>query len=85
MPDDRNLRAAKKGVSALVATLVQTVEQRDPGFEAAFLRRLEKAYREIRDEDAELDGLEILSWTRSLLTGFDHVHGQGAKFLEGHD
>jgi hypothetical protein len=44
---------------------------------------LEGAYRELKDNT---DGpvqqeMELLSWTRSLLTGFDIVGGQGKPFL----
>lgn len=29
-----------------------------------------------------MDALEVVAWTRSLLTGFSHISGQGKAFLE---
>lgn len=81
--DDASLRTTKKGMAVIVTVLVQSLEQRMPGFEAAFLARLGHAYAEIRDDDDSLDALELLRWTQALLTGFDLVHGQGDPFLIG--
>lgn len=83
MADDESVRTTKKGAAVIFTVLVQTLEQRMPGFEAAFLERLGHAYAEVRDDDDRLDGLELMRWVQSLLTGFDLVHGQGQPFLEG--
>jgi hypothetical protein len=83
MIDGDNLRTAKKGAAVLVTVLVQTLDTRLPGFQDAFLQRLSAAYAEIRHDDFALDGLELIKWTQTLLTGFDGITGQGDPFLEG--
>ena len=87
MTDRSNdLHQTKRGTAVLFAVLVQTLEKSSPGFEGAFLERLAKAYAELRDNsDADpIHALEMLAWTRTLLTGFDFVSGQGEPFLGGH-
>jgi hypothetical protein len=61
----------KRGMAALTACIVQTLNESDPTFQKRFLKRLERAYDLIRD-DAEGDvreELELLAWVRELLTG----------------
>ncbi len=63
--------------------LVQPLSESDPSFQERFLKHLTDAYYEIRDnDDGRWEGevnqeLELLSWTRTLLTGFDLITGQG--------
>lgn len=69
----------------LAACIVQTLDESDPSFQTRFLDRLQRAYREVKDNT---DGpvqqeMELLAWTRSLLTGFDPIGGQGESFLSG--
>jgi hypothetical protein len=62
------------------------LNETDPTFQKRFLDRLSKAYGEIRDnwEGDDLNQeLELLSWTREYLTGWNKVTGQGAPFLHG--
>jgi hypothetical protein len=80
---DTDLDHLKRGAAILAACVVQTLTESDPLFQTRFLERLERAYRELKDN---MDGpvqqeMELLAWTRSLLTGFDPVGGQGAPFL----
>jgi hypothetical protein len=80
---DTDLDHLKRGAAILGACVVQTLNESDPSFQTRFLERLEGAYRELKDNT---DGpvqqeMELLSWTRSLLTGFDIVGGQGKPFL----
>jgi hypothetical protein len=44
------------------------------------------AYRELKDntDGNVIQEMELLSWTRSYLTGFDFVTGQGKPFLDGY-
>jgi len=81
MTDDLN--HLKRGVAALTTCVVQTLNESDPTFRERFLDRLARAYREMRDnsEGDVLNELELLAWTRSYLTGFDHASGQGEPFL----
>lgn len=82
---DTDLDHLKKGVAVLAACVVQTLDESDPSFERRFLDRLARAYRELKDNtDGDVQHeMELLAWTRSLLTGFDMVSGQGAPFLDG--
>jgi hypothetical protein len=78
-----DLHHVKMATAALLAMLVQTLNESDGTFEARFLERLAKGYREFRDNAAGdvRHQLELLSWTRELLTGFNMVEGQGKPFL----
>lgn len=80
-----DLHRAKRGTAVLAACIVQTLNESDSSFQARFLRRLERAYVELR-EDPEyetMQELELLAWTRELLTGFNPSSGQGEPFLGG--
>jgi hypothetical protein len=76
----------KSGMAALAVCIVRTHQKFDPYFEARFLENLDRAYRHFREdhEATRADGsprevqhvLEILAWTRELLTGWNNVTGQ---------
>jgi hypothetical protein len=64
---------AKRGMAALTACVVQTLNESDPTFQKRFLERLERAYYEFRDN---LEGdvnqeLQLFSLTRGYLTGWN--------------
>lgn len=73
---------AKRGVAAMIVCVVQTMNETDPTFQERFIRRLERAYIELKDhvgDNAEaeaLQELELLAGVRELLTGFSPDHGQ---------
>lgn len=79
-----NLDPLMRGVSIQIACIVQTLNESDPTFEARFLKRLTRAYYELRDncdwKDVS-DEFGMLRFTRQLLTGFSWVTGQGKPFL----
>jgi hypothetical protein len=79
-----DLRQLKLGTAALAACIVRTLQKSDPDFEERFLATLSDAYYHFRDDaDGEVVGLlELLSWTRELLTGWNMVTGQGEPFLK---
>ena len=82
---DNDLNHLKKATAILGACVVQTLNESDPSAQTRFLERLERAYRELKDSthgDVQHE-MELLSWTRSLLTGFSFVEGQGEPFLDG--
>lgn len=81
---DTDLDHLKKGVAVLAACVVQTLDESDPSFQTRFLERLARAYRELKDNsDGDVQHeMELIAWTRELLTGFNMVTGQGAPFLE---
>lgn len=74
-----DLHRAKRGVAILAACIVQTIRESDPSFEERFLKRLAHLYRELKDNsDGDvIQEMELLSWTREYLTGFNPVAGQG--------
>ena len=53
-------------------------------FSPDFLDNLNRAYGELKDnsEGDVSQEMTLLSWTRTFLTGFDLVEGQGKPFLE---
>jgi hypothetical protein len=88
MADNDNtteLHRAKRGAAILATCIVQTLNESDPTFKDRFLERLSRAYRELKDNtDGDvIQELELLSWTRTYLTGFDHATGQNEPFLGG--
>src|SRR5690242_5644546 len=78
------LSHAQTGVAALIACVVQTLNESDPSFQQRFLDRLERAYLHFRDntEGPVAQELELLSGTRQLLTGWNPIRGQGKPFLQ---
>ena len=79
-----NLVALARGVGVLATCIVQELSKSDPTFEERFLRRLTEAHYEFQEssEDDPAFGLSLLTFTRSLITGFDHLNGQRSPFLE---
>ena len=82
-PND-DLSHAQTGVAALVACVVQTLNESDPSFQQRFLDRLQRAFLHFRDntEGPVAQELELLSATRQLLTGWNPITGQGKPFLQ---
>ena len=79
-----DLHQAKVGMATLIALVVQTLNETDQSFQARFLERCGRAYGEYRDnsENDPMHILELLNWTRELLTGWNPIQGQGKPFLE---
>ncbi len=80
-----DLNPLKRGMAVLTTCVVQTLNESDPTFRERFVRRLERAYRELQTDDRrghDQDMFEALAWTREFLTGFSHASGQGRPFLE---
>jgi hypothetical protein len=75
---------AKRGLAALVACMVQTLNESDPTFQERFLANLRKAYSEFSDhtEGDTIQELELLSGIMEYLTGFSVTKGQGQPFAE---
>jgi len=80
-----DLHQAKLGTAALAACIVQTLNESDNTFQARFLDRLGKAYHEYRDDQPNdpREILELLTWTRELLTGWSNHTGQGDRLGGG--
>lgn len=75
-----DLNALASGVAVLATCIVKTLDETNAGFQGRFLEYLAAAYRQRRDE-ADLRELEVLNWTRQLLTGFSPIAGQGEPFF----
>ena len=73
------LHRAKRGVAALAACVVQTLNESDPAFQERFLKNLGEVYSQFRDDtDGDvIQELELFSWTREYLTGWNAFSGQG--------
>ncbi len=86
-----DLHQSKRGVAAMIACLVQTLNETEPTFQARFLARLEAAYTELRDNPPPAStnndemAFETLSWVMELLTGWDTLKGQGKPFLSDYE
>jgi hypothetical protein len=67
----------------LATCIVQTLNESDPTFRDRFLERLSRACRELKDNtDGDvIQELELLAWTRTYLTGFNHINGRREPFL----
>ena len=72
------------GTAALIACVVQTLNESDSTFQERFLNRLERAYREFpgRVSGDPRIVLEMFAATRELLTGYSPLTGKGKPFLE---
>lgn len=85
-PEDQrsDLHRAKVGVVVLATCLVETLTETDPSFRDRFMKKMGDAYYKLRDdsEGDQVEQMELLDWTRSLLTGFDKISGQGEPFFE---
>lgn len=81
--ESEDLVALGRGMTVLVACMVQEAAKTDPTFEARFLERLEDAYHEVRDHSSYDPGLALalLASTRSLLTGKSLRGERRAPFL----
>lgn len=81
-----DLHRAKRGVAALTACVVQTLNESDPSFQERFLKRMSELYYLFRDDtDGDVtQELELLSWTREYLTGFSQFTGQGEPLLHNY-
>jgi hypothetical protein len=72
----------KKATAMMFAALVDTVVGTDSRQAEIFLANLDKCYAKIRNESGDLNALELLSWTRSMITGFDIIEGQGTPLMK---
>ncbi len=77
------LHRAKQGAAALIACVVQTINESDPTFEKRFLGRLARLHAEfVGNTDGNvMQELDLFEWTREYLTGWNVVTGQGKPLL----
>jgi hypothetical protein len=87
-----DLWQVKTGTAALAVWIVRTLQKSDPDFEDWFLEALDRAYDHFREQQGwtRADGaprpvqniLEMLAWTRELLTGWNPAVGQIQPLLK---
>jgi len=80
-----DLSQLKSGVAVLAACIVQTMRDYDETLATRFLARLDQAYQKLRDDPDRgegIDDLELLTWVRHLVTGYDFAGGQGKPFFD---
>jgi hypothetical protein len=78
-----DLSRTKRGVAALAACLVHTLNESDKTFQGRFLKNLDEVYYKFRDEGGDvIQELELFLWTREYLTGWIMITGQGKPVLE---
>ena len=77
------LHRAKRGMAALTACVVQTLNESDPTCLERFLKNLGQVYGGFRDDtDGDVtQELELFQWTREYLTGWNMITGQGKPLL----
>ena len=72
---------ARTAAAIMFAALVK-LEDTAPGLNEGFVVNLDTAYTKIREDSDDLNALETISWTRSMITGFDIVSGQTKPFFD---
>ncbi|WP_445215931.1 hypothetical protein ACKWRH_26560 [Bradyrhizobium sp. Pa8] len=61
----------KTATAILFAALVKTLDEMHPGLKQTFVAKLDEGYAKIRNDSDDLNALETLSWTRTMITGFN--------------
>ncbi len=82
MSTEDPIQNVKKATAILVTCIVESLSKTDDNFKDRFLSNLEYSYAKIRQDTDDLNALELLSWTRSMITGFDFANGQQEPFLK---
>ena len=79
-----DLHRAKRGAAILAACIVETLHESDPSFQSRFLKRLEWAYRDLKDNYGRdhIEEMELLAWTREFLTGEALGGAPSKRFFE---
>ena len=72
-----NVRQMKIALATLAASVVETLSEKDAGFQQRFLARLDKAHENYRNNsDADPQHvLEVIHWTGEMLRGWNPVPG----------
>jgi hypothetical protein len=66
----------------LITCIVDAMSDLDADFKDRFVKNLDRSYAKIRDDNDDLNALELLSWTRTPVTGFDFSGGPQRPFLD---
>lgn len=76
------LENVKKATAMMFAALVDTLVGTDSPQAKLFVEKLDKLYHHIRDDTDDLNALELLSGTRTMITGFSQAEGQGVPIMK---
>jgi hypothetical protein len=82
MAKDTKLDNVKKATAILITCVVDAMGDLDADFKNRFVKNLDRGYAKIRNDSDDLSALELLSWTRTMVTGFDFSGGQQTPFLD---
>jgi hypothetical protein len=72
----------KKATAILITCIVDAMSDMDADFKDRFVKNLDRGYAKVRNDTDDLNALELLSWTRTMVTGFDFSGGQQRPFLD---
>ncbi|WP_050630508.1 hypothetical protein [Bradyrhizobium viridifuturi] len=72
----------KKATAMMIAALVDTLVGTDSKQAEIFVSNIDKLYARIRNESDDLNALELLTWTRTMITGFSFTEGQGTPLMK---
>ena len=62
-----DLDGAKRGAAILAVCIVQTLNERTPGFQDSFLQNLKDAQIVMKDTDTDLEHeLDVLAWDSAI-------------------
>jgi hypothetical protein len=81
MAKEIEIQNIKKATAILITCVVDAMTSLDVDFKNQFVKNLDQSYAKIRNDTDDLNALELLSWTRTMVTGFDLVGGQQEPFL----
>ncbi|UFX41776.1 hypothetical protein HAP47_0020960 [Bradyrhizobium sp. 41S5] len=79
MKTEDPLDNVKKATAILVTCLVDALDEEA---KARFIANLDRSYAKIRNDANDQNALELISWTRTMITGFDVASGQQRPFLK---
>ncbi|MFD1189738.1 hypothetical protein [Phenylobacterium conjunctum] len=79
---DPKMDDLKKGVALLVAALVKTMDDRDPGASDAFIKRLDEGEYRLKNKGVGVEALEAIGWARENITGFSIISGPGEPLFD---
>jgi hypothetical protein len=81
MSKTTDVENVKKATAILITCVVDAMSGLDEDFKNRFVKNLDRDYAKIRHDTDDLNALELLSWTRSMVTGFDFGGAQKEPFL----
>jgi hypothetical protein len=72
----------KKATAMMFAALVDTLVGTDSIEAQSFVKALDDLYTHIRNDSDDINALELISWTKSMISGIDRINGQQAPLMK---